>query len=96
MGILTREEQALLVLGLEAYPHPLTLLVGLLEAGSVIDAAGGSRGRRPSMLATWANTLQVCTGARLAGGGGGVRGAGCSGIRQGPAICVNHVIVEQA
>eukprot|EP00198_Chlamydomonas_reinhardtii_P012152 XP_001701489.1 predicted protein [Chlamydomonas reinhardtii] len=62
VGILTREEQALLVLGLEAYPHPLTLLVGLLEAGSVIDAAGGSRGRRPSMLATWANTLQALGG----------------------------------
>ncbi|KAG2441888.1 hypothetical protein HXX76_003495 [Chlamydomonas incerta] len=60
VGILV--EQALVVLGLESFQHPLTLLVGLPEGLGVISAAGGSRSRRPSLLATWANTLQALSG----------------------------------
>ncbi|KAG2451663.1 hypothetical protein HYH02_003443 [Chlamydomonas schloesseri] len=62
VGILPREEQALVVLALDAYTHPLTLLVGLPEARAVVNAAAGSRSRRPSMLATWSNTLQALGG----------------------------------
>ncbi|PNH09727.1 Von Hippel-Lindau-like protein [Tetrabaena socialis] len=70
VAVLSQEQQAVVVLGLTRFTHPLTLLVGVAEARGIVNAAGaagapgaggggGSRGRRPGLLATWANSLQV-------------------------------------
>ncbi|KXZ52387.1 hypothetical protein GPECTOR_9g431 [Gonium pectorale] len=62
VAVLPASEQAVVVLGLEGYTHPLSLLVGVPEARNIVNAAGegagAARGRRPALMATWADTLQ--------------------------------------
>lgn len=59
MAVVPAAEEAVVVLSLEGYARPLSLLVGLPEARAVVNAAGATRGRRPGTLSTWGNTLKV-------------------------------------
>ncbi len=59
MAVVPAAEEAVVVMSLDGYARPLSLLVGLPEARAVVNAAGATRGRRPGTLATWGNTLKV-------------------------------------
>ncbi|GIM11543.1 hypothetical protein Vretimale_15027 [Volvox reticuliferus] len=62
VAVLPQESQAVVVLGLTDFVHPLSLLVGVSEARNIVNAAGAARGRRPTLLATWLQTLQALGG----------------------------------
>ncbi|GIL55369.1 hypothetical protein Vafri_10923 [Volvox africanus] len=62
VAVLPQESQAVVVLGLTGFVHPLSLLVGVSEARNIVNAAGSARGRRPTLLATWLQTVQALGG----------------------------------